>query len=150
MLEPRCFDFQLMDPSFFLLERIHSNNNNNNRRLVTLAEHTSDHGRQTNSFIVTKSKSCVDPLELLSALFIYCKYSWNYLELTTQLSLLPVPSCASCASVQRATSSAPHNILGPTSAMFFSANFAHHTSICQRKQRREAAILALGRMSSSR
>ena len=23
--------------------------NNNNRRLVTLAEHTSDHGRQTNS-----------------------------------------------------------------------------------------------------
>ena len=25
------------------------NNNNNNRRLVTLAEHTSDHGRQTNS-----------------------------------------------------------------------------------------------------
>ena len=25
-----------------------SNNNNNNRRLVTLAEHTSDHGRQTN------------------------------------------------------------------------------------------------------
>ena len=28
---------------------ISSNNNNNNRRLVTLAEHTSDHGRQTNS-----------------------------------------------------------------------------------------------------
>ena len=27
----------------------HENNNNNNRRLVTLAEHTSDHGRQTNS-----------------------------------------------------------------------------------------------------
>ena len=27
----------------------HINNNNNNRRLVTLAEHTSDHGRQTNS-----------------------------------------------------------------------------------------------------
>ena len=26
-----------------------SYNNNNNRRLVTLAEHTSDHGRQTNS-----------------------------------------------------------------------------------------------------
>ena len=26
-----------------------NNNNNNNRRLVTLAEHTSDHGRQTNS-----------------------------------------------------------------------------------------------------
>ena len=25
------------------------NNNNNNRRLVTLAEHTSDHGRQTNA-----------------------------------------------------------------------------------------------------
>ena len=28
---------------------IRYNNNNNNRRLVTLAEHTSDHGRQTNS-----------------------------------------------------------------------------------------------------
>ena len=28
---------------------LHNNNNNNNRRLVTLAEHTSDHGRQTNS-----------------------------------------------------------------------------------------------------
>ena len=26
-----------------------NSNNNNNRRLVTLAEHTSDHGRQTNS-----------------------------------------------------------------------------------------------------
>ena len=26
-----------------------NNNNNNNRRFVTLAEHTSDHGRQTNS-----------------------------------------------------------------------------------------------------
>ena len=26
-----------------------NNNNNNNRRLVTLAEHTSDHGRQTNA-----------------------------------------------------------------------------------------------------
>ena len=26
-----------------------NNNNNNNRRLVTLAELTSDHGRQTNS-----------------------------------------------------------------------------------------------------
>ena len=26
-----------------------NNNNNNNRRLVTLAEHTSDHGKQTNS-----------------------------------------------------------------------------------------------------
>ena len=26
-----------------------TSNNNNNRRLVTLAEHTSDHGRQTNS-----------------------------------------------------------------------------------------------------
>ena len=25
------------------------NNNNNSRRLVTLAEHTSDHGKQTNS-----------------------------------------------------------------------------------------------------
>ena len=30
------------------IEHAH-NNNNNNRRLVTLAEHTSDHGRQTNS-----------------------------------------------------------------------------------------------------
>ena len=29
--------------------QFHNNNNNNNRRLVTLAEHTSDHGRQTNS-----------------------------------------------------------------------------------------------------
>ena len=28
---------------------IYMYNNNNNRRLVTLAEHTSDHGRQTNS-----------------------------------------------------------------------------------------------------
>ena len=28
---------------------IRSSNNNNNRRLVTLAEHTSDHGKQTNS-----------------------------------------------------------------------------------------------------
>ena len=28
---------------------IELNNNNNKRRLVTLAEHTSDHGRQTNS-----------------------------------------------------------------------------------------------------
>ena len=28
---------------------IYKYNNNNNRRLVTLAEHTSDHGRQTNS-----------------------------------------------------------------------------------------------------
>ena len=26
-----------------------NNNHNNHRRLVTLAEHTSDHGRQTNS-----------------------------------------------------------------------------------------------------
>ena len=30
------------------------NNNNNKRRLVTLAEHTSDHGKQTNSS--TKAK----------------------------------------------------------------------------------------------
>ena len=30
------------------------NNNNNNRRLVTLAEHTSDHGKQINSS--TKAK----------------------------------------------------------------------------------------------
>ena len=37
--------------SFFLDWAMHTtgNNNNNNRRLVTLAEHTSDHGRQTNS-----------------------------------------------------------------------------------------------------
>ena len=33
---------------FIYLYRVY-NNNNNNRRLVTLAEHTSDHGRQTNS-----------------------------------------------------------------------------------------------------
>ena len=31
------------------LHLVFNNNNNNNRRLVTLAEHTSDHGRQTNS-----------------------------------------------------------------------------------------------------
>ena len=31
-----------------------NNNNNNNRRLVTLAEHTSDHGKQTN--LSTKEK----------------------------------------------------------------------------------------------
>ena len=30
-------------------DNVRYNNNNNNRRLVTLAEHTSDHGRQTNS-----------------------------------------------------------------------------------------------------
>ena len=35
----------------WVLDKAHalSNNNNNNRRLVTLAEHTSDHGKQTNS-----------------------------------------------------------------------------------------------------
>ena len=32
-----------------LLKLLYTGNNNNNRRLVTLAEHTSDHGRQTNS-----------------------------------------------------------------------------------------------------
>ena len=32
-----------------LLTSLNNNNNNNNRRLVTLAEHTSDHGKQTNS-----------------------------------------------------------------------------------------------------
>ena len=31
-------------------------NNNNNRRLVTLAEHTSDHGRQTNSSHLNRCK----------------------------------------------------------------------------------------------
>ena len=31
----------------FIPERL--NNNNNNIRLVTIAEHTSDHGKQTNS-----------------------------------------------------------------------------------------------------
>ena len=36
------------DQCFFLF-LMAINNNNNNRRLVTLAEHTSDHGRQTNS-----------------------------------------------------------------------------------------------------
>ena len=36
------------------------NNNNNNRRLVTLAEHTSDHGRQTNSSTEEKGEQvCV-------------------------------------------------------------------------------------------
>ena len=33
---------------------MYGNNNNNNRRLVTLAEHTSDHGKQTNS--ITKER----------------------------------------------------------------------------------------------
>ena len=28
-----------------------NSNNSNNRRLVTLAEHTSDHGKQTNSIV---------------------------------------------------------------------------------------------------
>ena len=32
-----------------LFQLFFRSNNNNNRRLVTLAEHTSDHGRQTNS-----------------------------------------------------------------------------------------------------
>ena len=32
-----------------MVSELYNNNNNNNRRLVTLAEHTSDHGRQTNS-----------------------------------------------------------------------------------------------------
>ena len=31
------------------VRNVNAFNNNNNRRLVTLAEHTSDHGRQTNS-----------------------------------------------------------------------------------------------------
>ena len=31
------------------IEDNNNNNNNNNRRLVTLAEHTSDHGKQTNA-----------------------------------------------------------------------------------------------------
>ena len=39
-------------------------NNNNNRRLVTLAEHTSDHGKQTNSS--TKEKG-----ELSECLYIF-------------------------------------------------------------------------------
>ena len=38
-----------IDYIFILYCIVWSNNNNNNRRLVTLAEHTSDHGRQTNS-----------------------------------------------------------------------------------------------------
>ena len=36
--------------------RVNNNNNNNNRRLVTLAEHTSDHGKQTNSSTKEKGK----------------------------------------------------------------------------------------------
>ena len=38
-------------------EVMESDNNNNNRRLVTLAEHTSDHGRQTNSSTEEKGES---------------------------------------------------------------------------------------------
>ena len=34
----------------------YNNNNNNNRRLVTLAEHTSDHGKQTNSGTIEKGE----------------------------------------------------------------------------------------------
>ena len=30
----------------------YNNNNNNNRRLVTLAEHTSDHGKQINYYSI--------------------------------------------------------------------------------------------------
>ena len=37
------------------------NNNNNNRRLVTLAEHTSDHGRQTNSSTEEKGEQVLMP-----------------------------------------------------------------------------------------
>ena len=33
----------------FTMRVFNDDNNNNNRRLVTLAEHTSDHGKQTNS-----------------------------------------------------------------------------------------------------
>ena len=36
-----------------------NNNNNNNRRLVTLAEHTSDHGRQTNSSTEEKGEQAL-------------------------------------------------------------------------------------------
>ena len=46
-----------------------SNNNNNNRRLVTLAEHTSDHCRQTNSSTEEKGELFgVSGLLLLSLL----------------------------------------------------------------------------------
>ena len=38
-------------------ECLHSFNNNNTRRLVTLAEHTSDHGKQTNSSTEEKGES---------------------------------------------------------------------------------------------
>ena len=50
-----CFSQHVLDAicTFSFDERLvmkcANNNNNNNRRLVTLAEHTSDHGRQTNS-----------------------------------------------------------------------------------------------------
>ena len=39
----------LSDDSDENYKKVYAYNNNNNRRLVTLAEHTSDHGRQTNS-----------------------------------------------------------------------------------------------------
>ena len=38
-----------MNMNMMMMMMMMSDNNNNNRRLVTLAEHTSDHGRQTNS-----------------------------------------------------------------------------------------------------
>ena len=43
------FEFVCLPWSRYALSDKPHNNNNNNRRLVTLAEHTSDHGRQTNS-----------------------------------------------------------------------------------------------------
>ena len=43
----------------------HVNNNNNNIRLVTLAEHTSDHGRQTNASTEEKGEQLFFVLLLL-------------------------------------------------------------------------------------
>ena len=49
-------------------------NNNNNRRFVTLAEHTSDHGRQTNSSTEEKGEHC--------PLYSYSIQSYIYTVLT--------------------------------------------------------------------
>ena len=45
----RVFQSVFLTVSVVAEESSSNNNNNNNRRLVTLAEHTSDHGKQTNS-----------------------------------------------------------------------------------------------------
>ena len=50
LLHGAAESWTLSRTQLYRLETLHNSyNNNNNRRLVTLAEHTSDHGRQTNS-----------------------------------------------------------------------------------------------------